>query len=89
MRQLAARADFKNFRRLIGQEKGWFRIITPYRIERRTPPSARKAAPLVAEESGLAPNATMAATSSGVANPMPAVEPEMKANLFSSLRFIP
>jgi hypothetical protein len=31
----------------------------------------------------------MAATSSGVANPMPAVEPEMKANLFSSLRFIP
>src|SRR5437588_365237 len=35
--------------------------------ERRTPPSTRNAAPLVAEESGLATNATMAATSSVVA----------------------
>src|SRR4029077_7224797 len=37
------------------------------RIERTTPPSARKAAPFVADESGLATNATSAATSSGVA----------------------
>src|SRR4029077_14096165 len=37
------------------------------RIERTTPPSARKAAPFVADESGLATNATRAATSSGVA----------------------
>src|SRR5439155_25370936 len=37
------------------------------RIERTTPPSARKAAPFVADESGLATNATNAATSSGVA----------------------
>src|SRR2546427_7158229 len=37
------------------------------KIERTTPPSARKAAPFVADESGLATNATSAATSSGVA----------------------
>src|SRR5580765_5114158 len=37
------------------------------RIERTTPPSARKAAPFVADESGLATNATSAATSSGAA----------------------
>src|SRR5947208_6298848 len=37
------------------------------RIERTTPPSARKAAPFVADESGVATNATNAATSSGVA----------------------
>src|SRR5260370_14544190 len=37
------------------------------RIERTTPPSTRNAAPLVTEESGLATNATMAATSSVVA----------------------
>ena len=36
-----------------------------YRIDRTTPPSARRAAPFVPEESGLATNATMAATSSG------------------------
>src|SRR5438105_13711090 len=40
---------------------------TTQRIERTTPPSARKAAPFVADESGLATNATSAATSSGVA----------------------
>src|SRR5260370_2788539 len=39
----------------------------PQRIERTTPPSARKAAPFVADERGLATNATSAATSSGVA----------------------
>src|SRR5205807_8065285 len=33
------------------------------RIERTTPPSARKAAPFVADESGLATNATSAARS--------------------------
>jgi len=37
------------------------------RIERTTPPSARTAAPLVAEDSGLARNVTSAATSSTVA----------------------
>src|SRR5271169_6439094 len=37
------------------------------RIERTTPPSTRNAAPFVAEESGLATNATMDATSSVVA----------------------
>src|SRR5438128_9023434 len=42
--------------------------ISPFqRIERTTPPSTRNAAPLVAEESGLATNATRAATSSVVA----------------------
>ena len=40
---------------------------TTQRIERTTPPSARKAAPFVADETGLATNATSAATSSGVA----------------------
>src|SRR2546423_14878618 len=39
-----------------------------YRIERSRPPSARRAAPLVAAERGLATNATNAATSSTVAN---------------------
>jgi hypothetical protein len=37
------------------------------RIDRTTPPSAREAAPFVADESRLATNATSAATSSGVA----------------------
>src|SRR5207244_6857195 len=37
-------------------------------IERTTPPSTRSAVPFVAEESGLATNATNAATSSAVAN---------------------
>src|SRR5438105_8798142 len=46
----------------------WSQFICDFqRIERTTPPSARNAAPLVAEESGLATNATMAATSSVVA----------------------
>src|SRR6266550_4353231 len=47
-------------------EKG-FGSEQTQRIERTTPPSARKAAPFVADESGLATNATSAATSSGVA----------------------
>jgi len=38
-----------------------------HKMERITPPSARNAAPLVAEESGLATNATSAAISSGPA----------------------
>ena len=37
-------------------------------MERTNPPSARNAAPLVAEESGLATKATRAPTSSGEAN---------------------
>src|SRR5438132_378316 len=41
--------------------------LTDQRIERTTPPSTRKAAPFVAEESGLATNVTIAATSSVVA----------------------
>src|SRR6266446_4789146 len=40
----------------------WF-----HRIERTTPPSTRNAAPLVAEDRGLATNTTSAATSSVVA----------------------
>src|SRR2546430_7382402 len=47
-------------------EKG-FGSEQTQRIERTTPPSARNAAPLVADESGLATNATSAATSAGVA----------------------
>src|SRR2546425_4407495 len=40
----------------------WSQFICDFqRIERTTPPSTRNAAPLVAEESGLATNATMAA----------------------------
>src|SRR5260370_42401398 len=41
----------------------------PQRIDPTTPPSTRNAAPFVAEESGLATNATSAATSSLLANP--------------------
>jgi hypothetical protein len=37
-------------------------------IERTTPPSTRRAAPLIADASGLETNATSTATSSGVAN---------------------
>ena len=37
-------------------------------IERTTPPSTRRAAPLVAEATGLQTYATIDATSSGVAN---------------------
>src|ERR1700682_6667690 len=37
----------------------------PQRIERTTPPSALRAAPFVAEESGLQRNTTKGATSSG------------------------
>src|ERR1039457_3347654 len=40
----------------------------PYAIERTTPPSTRRAAPLIAAASGLQTNATSAATSAGVAN---------------------
>src|SRR6185437_2971408 len=40
----------------------------PHRMERTTPPSTRRAAPLVAEDSGLAMNVTSAATSSVVPN---------------------
>src|SRR5436309_14709303 len=47
-------------------EKG-FGSEQTQRNERTTPASARKAAPFVADESGLATNATSAATSSGVA----------------------
>src|SRR5947199_9889419 len=47
-------------------EKG-FGSEQTQRIERTTPPSARKAAPFVADESGLATHATSVATSSGVA----------------------
>src|SRR6266700_1119707 len=42
-------------------------IISGQKIERTTPPSTRNAAPLVADERGLARNATNAATSSVVA----------------------
>jgi hypothetical protein len=39
-----------------------------YSAARTTPPSGRNAAPFVADETGLATNATRAATSSGLAN---------------------
>ena len=45
---------------------GRFLASSNYRIERTTPPSTRKAAPFVAEESGLATKVTIAATSSVV-----------------------
>src|SRR5580698_4430162 len=43
------------------------KLVTPHRIDRTTPPSTRRAAPYVAEDSGLHTKATSAATSSVLA----------------------
>jgi len=50
-----------------GSHPIWNTPLTGHTIDRTTPPSTRKAAPFVAEESGLHTNVTSAATSSGFA----------------------
>src|SRR5271166_6346570 len=66
-RSVRRKAAVLNTALVPGSHSIWNTPLTGYTIDRTTPPSTRKAAPFVAEESGLHTNVTSAATSSGLA----------------------